>query len=184
MSRSGEERVVAEVPSGLKLVLDEDDRTNKEIIIQALETELGVAADDSKAVLKRKLRRKESRLREHKEDLEEQRSRIEREEKSAERIREVLETKEERESDYTGKLDSILDQLEANNGRRILAFKSEVGAAATDGRSRDEVRYDLKARAAEQERDINHTQFMEGGLAEDPDPQPIAEVWDEEGGDR
>lgn len=179
----GTETLYVEIPPSLKYLVDEDDRTNKEVVIAALERELGVSSEDSLAVLDRKIRRKEQRLEEAQErirDEQDQRSTLK---NDLERLREIRETRVEDDGSYTDLLDAVLDDLEAGEIAHLPYYHNRIDAIREEfDRPADEIHFDLQERAAEQERDLLNTRFMEkrraNSIRRSGDERPIAESWD------
>lgn len=179
---SNEEAVYVKIPASMKRLMDDEDETNKEQVIEGLEHVLGVSAEDSTAILKRKKRRKERRVRELKEEREEIDERIDAEESKLQQITEVIEAKQQQGEDYEGQLETLLDQMEADQYAHITPEIGPVKDITHDhDRSPDEVIYDLKRLAAEQNRDLLNTRFMPMHKAKKLTPvqrRPIAETFD------
>ena len=184
-----EERLVADIPATLKVLVDQDDRTNKEIVIAGLESELGVAADDSAAVIDRQIARLEDELEAEREAMERRRDRVESIREDLDRAREVREEKAAATEDYERRLDDLLDTLEgASPPDNVWSTHPTVTDIAADvDRSRDEVHLDLQQRAAEQRRELTVAAFRDGSQVTVEDRRtPIWEKWaagDDAGGD-
>jgi len=181
-----EEQLFVRVPSSLKYLVDEDDRTNKAIVIAALERELGVNSAESMAVLDRKIRRKEQRLEEELEAAREARDRVTRLKEDLEEIRELREEKADAGQDYESALDTVLNEMEAGELPQLWANHPRVDDLRGEfDRSNEEVHFDLRRRAAGQERDLLNTDFMEMMHAKQQrrtgNEQPIAEAFDGSG---
>lgn len=176
-----EEQLFVRIPSSLKYLVDDDDRTNKDVVITALERELGVSTGDSVAVIDRKIRRKEQRLEEELEAAREHRDRVARLKEDLDEIRTLREEKADAGEDYEGALDSILDELEAGEIPQLDAHHPRVDELRGEfDRSNEEIHFDLKQRAADQERDLLNTDFMEMMHAKQQrragNEQPIADA--------
>ncbi|RLM81315.1 hypothetical protein DVK05_09985 [Halorubrum sp. Atlit-8R] len=185
---SDEERLVAEIPASLKYLVDEDDRSNKQVVISALERELGVNSNDSVAVIDRKIRRKEERLEQELEQAREHRDRVAQLKDDLDEIRELREDKVDEEGSYEDALDTLLDEMEAGDFPQVWATHPRVDDIRGEhGRSNEEILYDLKQRAADQERDLLNTNFMQQMHADTQrragNEQPVAEAFDGDGGD-
>lgn len=177
----GTETLYVEIPPSLKYLVDDDDRTNKDVVITALERELGVSTGDSVAVIDRKIRRKEQRLEEELEAAREHRDRVARLKEDLDEIRTLREENADAGEDYEGALDSILDELEAGEIPQLDAHHPRVDELRGEfDRSNEEIHFDLKQRAADQERDLLNTDFMEMMHAKQQrragNEQPIADA--------
>jgi len=161
------EALYVEIPPALKYLLDDDDRTNKAVIIEALERELGVSSDDSIAIVTRKIRREEQRLQEFQADARDASERVSRVKDDLEVLRGIKDEKEATEGDYDDALDGVLDAME--HGRLVHIDPHHPRLDDLRGefdRSTDEIHYDLRVRAAEQCRGLNNTNFVQKMQAE------------------
>jgi predicted phage tail protein len=177
------ERLVAEIPSSLKYLVDEDDRTNKQIVITALERELGVNTNDSVAVIDRKIRRKEQRLEDELEQAREHRERVAQLKDDLDEVRELREEKVENGGAYEDALDELLEQMETGEFPQVWPTHPRIDDIRGEhGRSNEEIHYDLRKRAADQERALRNTNFMQQMYAEQQrragNEQPISESFD------
>jgi len=164
---SDTDRLVAEIPTSLKYLVDEDDRTNKQVVIEALERELGVNTADSVAVIDRKIRRKEERLEQELEEARDHRDRVAQLKDDLDEIRELRKDKVDEEGSYEDALDTLLNEMEAGDFPQVWATHPRVDDIRGEhGRSNEEVLYDLKQRAADQKRDLLNTNFMQQMHAE------------------
>ena len=184
----GTETLYAEIPPSLKYLVDEDDRSNKQVVISALERELGVNTNDSVAVIDRKIRRKEERLEQELEQARDHRDRVAQLKDDLDEIRELREDKVDEEGSYEDALDTLLDEMEAGDFPQVWATHPRVDDIRGEhGRSNEEVLYDLKQRAADQERDLLNTNFMQQMHADTQrragNEQPVAEAFGGDGGD-
>jgi len=176
------ERLVAEIPTSLKYLVDEDDRTNKEIVIAALETELGVSSQDSVAVIERQIKRLEDELEEEKSRLETRRENLRTVQQKLERAREVREEKIENGESYADRLDEVLDEMEAGEHGAVDARHGVIdGLREQFDRSKEEIHLDLQQRAGRQERPLSVAAFMDARFADREDEQtPISAKWTQE----
>jgi chromosome segregation ATPase len=175
-----EERLVADIPATLKVLVDEDDRTNKEIVIAALESELGVSADDSTAVVQRRIARLEDELEAEREEMERRRERVGSIRDDLDRAREVLAEQAAAEDEYGKRLDELLDTMEGDTAPDNVwpTHPTTTDIAADVDKSREEVHLDLEQRAAEQRRELTIASFKDGSRASVEDREtPIAEKW-------
>lgn len=177
----GTEALYVDLPRSIKYLVDSDERTNKDVVVAALERELGVTAEDSVAIIDRQIRRKEQRFEDAKQAVEEDRDRLRRLQSDLEQLRAVREDKVETDGSYEDRQDRILDDMETGDLAEKHLIPQHVRVrdlAAEFGRSAEEVHLDLQQRAAEQDRDISHAQFKNGLQAEAEDWRtPIADVW-------
>lgn len=177
------ETIYAEIPPSLKFLVDEEDDSNKDVVIAALEQYLGVSKDESEAVIRRKIKRKEQRFESVNDQLEEARSTRENLKGDIERLRDILESKEDHREEYRERLDEVLDVLESGSVEHVFPEHARVRDIAREfDRSRDEVLYDLKDRAVEQERDLYNTNFMDT-YENAVEKRPIGESF-QDGGER
>lgn len=176
---SDEERLVAEVPSSLKYLVDDDERTNKEIVISALETELGVQTEDSLAVIDRRIKRLEDEFEREKAELEDRRNRIETVQSKLETAREIRNQKVEDDGSYEDRLDDILDRMENGNLGRVFPTHGVIDDVREEfDRSNEEIHLDLQQRAGAQERPLSVAAFKDSRFADASDERtPIAERW-------
>jgi len=175
-----EERLVADIPATLKVLVDEDDRTNKEIVIAALESELGVSADDSTAVVQRRIARLEDELEAEREAMERRRERVGSIRDDLDRAREVLAEQAAAEDEYEQRLDELLDTMEGDTAPDNVwpTHPTVTDIAAEVDKSREEVHLDLEQRAAEQRRELTVASFEDGSRASVEDRRtPIWEKW-------
>lgn len=177
----GTETLYVEIPPSLKYLVDEDDRTNKNVVITALERELGVSTGDSVAVIDRKIRRKEQRLEEELEAAREHRDRVARLKEDLDEIRDLREEKADAGEDYESALDTVLDEMETGETPQLWAQHPRVDELRGEfDRSNEEIHFDLKQRAADQERDLLNTNFMQQMTADQQrragNEQPIADA--------
>lgn len=179
------DRLVAEIPSSLKYLVDDDDRTNKEIVIAALEKELGVSSQDSVAVIDRQVRRLEDEFEEERHAVRRRKDRLQEIKDKLERAREVREQKLESAMAYEDALDGILDDMEDENPPHLEATHPRLDDLREEyDMSNEEIHFDLQQRAAEQERPLTVANFKSFNDATPEDRRtPISEVWNGHGGD-
>jgi chromosome segregation ATPase len=179
-----EAQLFARVPRSLKFLVDEDDRQNKEIVISALESELGVSADDSTAVVQRQIARLEDELEAEREEMERRRERVGSIRDDLDRAREVLAEQAAAEDEYEQRLDELLDTMEGDTAPDNVwpTHPTITDIAAEVDRSREEVHLDLEQRAAEQRRELTVASFEDGSRASVEDRRtPIWEKWRDAG---
>jgi len=176
---SDEERLVAEIPASLKYLVDEDDRTIKDIVVSALETELGVRTEDSVAVIDRRIKRLEGRLEEEKAELESRRGRLTSIQSELERARDIRQQKVEEGESYEDRLDDILDRMEEGDLGTVFPAHAIIDELRGEfDRPNEEIHLDLQQRAAEQGRALSVAAFKEARWADREDEQtPIADKW-------
>lgn len=181
-----EERLSANIPANLHYLAKKNDRTITDIVTSGIERELNVEADDSIAVLKHQEKRTADRLKEVQDEMRDLSEEAGRLKDDLDRIRELIDTRQDENGDYEAHIDALLDDMELDevahvdpNHARITDIRGEFD------RSPAEIHYDLKARAAEQGRDLTNTRFMEFRRAKSVrrrgDVEPIAESWGGEG---
>jgi len=179
----GTEPLYVELPEALKYLVDEDDRANKEVVIAALESELGVATEDSVAVLERRIARLEDRLETEKDEFEYRRDRVQDLQEDLERAREVRDSKQRDSEEYEEALDELLDSIVDGEPVRCFPEHSVLDDLAREfGKPNEETHLDLQQRAAETGRDLSVGNFKDAYSATDEDDQtPIAEKWPQGG---
>lgn len=176
-----EAQLFVRIPESLKYLVDQADRTNKELVISALEAELGVSTEDSVAVVERRISRLESRLSDEKAELESRRDRLQNIRNELSRARDIKEQKQSNEGSYEEQLDSILNRME--DDADDLAHVPPEHAVLDDirveyDRPNDEIHLDLKELAAEQQRNLAVAAFKQPRWADDTDRRtPIASHW-------
>lgn len=167
------------VPESLKYLVDQDERTNQELVISALETELGVSADDSVAVVERRIRRLEDRLEDEKAELEERQKRLRNVRDELERARNIKEEKTEREGEYRDRLDTIIDRMvdDSDDLRHVPEEHGVIDELRAEyDRSNSEIHMDLKDRAIERDVDLSVGEFKQRRFADRDDMlTPIGE---------
>lgn len=175
----GTAQLYVEIPPSLKYLVDEDDRTNKELVIAALEKELGVRSEDSMAVIKRRIKRLEDRLEDEKSAFDNHRDRVQDIQDELERARDLRESKVEEGEDYEQRLDTILDDLEAEETAHIFPTHGRLDDLRAEfDRPNEEIHLDLQQRAAEQNRDLSVARFKQRARADDADwMTPITDHW-------
>jgi len=155
------ERLVAEIPPSLKYLVDDDDRSNKDVVVAALERELGVNSSDSVAVIERKIKRQERRLEEVQETAREHADRAGEIKNDLDELREIKDEKISNEGSYEDALDELLDRLEADEIKHLEPLHPDLDDLRGEfGISNEEIHYDLKQRAADQDRELMNTRFM------------------------
>lgn len=177
------DRLVAEIPSSLKYLVDDDDRTNKEIVIAALEKELGVSSQDSVAVIDRQVRRLEDEFEEERHAVRRRKDRLQEIKDKLERAREVREQKLETTEAYEDALDSLLNDLENECPPHLEPTHPRLDDLRAEyDMSNQEIHFDLQQRAADLDRPLTVANFKAMDDASPEDHRtPIADAWD--GGD-
>lgn len=170
-SRQGREQWHGELPSEvLDAVREESDKTGKpmwEILNDSARMFLGLDEVSTEASVQRHIERLEDDV----QSLETEKEQIEAElsdkQQRLEDYREKLASIKAEKESYESRLDSILDELEANPNRKVIAFRSQLKELATDRHgqptpdNRQEVKDDLWERAMDQQRDVAPYQFNE-----------------------
>lgn len=181
------ETLYVEIPPSLKYLVDDDDRTNKELVIAALEKELGVSSEDSVAVIDRQVRRLEDEFEEERHAVRRRKDRLQEIKDKLERAREVREQKLETEASYEEALDDVLDDMEDENPPNLEATHPRLdGLREKYEMSNEEIHFDLQQRAAEQERPLTVANFKSFNDATPEDRRtPVADAWpaDQDGGE-
>jgi len=175
-----EAQLFARIPASLKYLVDQDDRQNKEIVVSALEKELGVQSEDSVAVIDRRIKRLEDDLEEEKAQLEQRRERLQTIQSQLEDARSIREQKVEEDGSYEDRLDEILDQMESGDLQVVFPTHAILDELRNEfDRSNQEMHLDLQQRAAAQDRDLVVADFKQALRADDEDRRtPISEKWD------
>lgn len=181
---SDESQLFVRIPKSLKYLVDQDDRTNKELVTAALETELGVSADDSVAVVERRIKRLEDRLESEKSELESKQNRLRDIKTELERARDIKQQKADEQGNYQERLDSILDRMvDADDDlQHVPAQHGVIDELRTDyDKTNEEIHYDLKQLAAQQARNIPVAAFMQPRFADPQDERTlIADHWQDD----
>lgn len=184
MSGDGDEPLYVKLPPSLKFLVDEEDDSNKGVVIAALEQYFGVSKDESEAVIRRKIKRKEQRFESVNDQLEEARATREQVKGEIERLRDILEAKEGDREEYRTRLDDLLDDLATVGApKHLFPEQGDVREIAREfDRTPDEVLYDLKDRAVDQPHEFTNTDFMDTyGIS--VEEQPLEDTFDGGGGD-
>ena len=177
-----EAQLFVRIPESLKYLIDEDDRTNKDIVISAIERELNVSAEDSLSVIDRKIGRRESDLREKQEAARDHQQEAARIKDDLERLRQIREEKAEEDGDYEDRLNDLLDDMEAGECEYVPPYHPRVNELReVIDRDVEEIHFDLKLRAAKQDRDLYNTNFMEKRHADSTHRSDRVRVSDEWG---
>lgn len=173
------EQLYVEVPPSLKALIDDADRTNKDIVIAGVEKELGVSSEDSVAVIDRKIKRLETQLEEEKAELERRRGRLNDIRGDLDRFRTIRDEQATSREDYNAALDEVLDELEADELGTIFPSHGRLDDLREEfDRPNDEVHLDLKERAAQQNRGLTVARFKQQYHATDADRRAlISEQW-------
>jgi len=192
-SRQGREQWHGELPTEvLDAVREESDKTGKpmwEILNDSARMFLGLDEVSTEASVQRHIERLEDDVQSLRDEKERIESELTDKEQRLEDYREKLESIQAEKESYETRLDSILDELEANANRKVIAFRSQIKELATDRHgqptpdNRQAVKDDLWDRAMEQQRDVAPYQFNEadsptqtaaatdGGTRDDPTSQ-------------
>lgn len=112
MTQKELERLVAEIPSGLKRLVDSDSRTNKQLVISGLEEQLG---SEDVAELERKLQRERNRLAVDKEELVDLKEKIKEREDKIDRLQERIEQVTTRKDEDIKAAANAMDVVELNS---------------------------------------------------------------------
>lgn len=177
------EVLYVEVPRSLKWQVDEDDKTNKNVVIEALEEYYGVSSAESKAVINRQIEREEKRVQETKEEFEELQAELRRREKRLSDMRSILQEREEEKQEYRTRLVELLDDIESGDTPHVWQTSRSVHELADQfGKSPATIMYDLKQLATRQDRDVYNTNFVKRPEAKqmrmDGQEKPIQETTD------
>lgn len=160
MSSSGSggdrERLVAEIPSDLKELVDADQRTIREVVEAALWREFG---GRRKSSLERRIEEKERRIsiieserNERERELEEQRDELA-------ALKRELETVEDEQASYETDLDDLLNEM-VDTGMHVFEGHGSVqNIAATHDLDQPAVVDDLKDRAVERDLSLTDARF-------------------------
>lgn len=163
----GEERLHVYVPTEIKRALEDDERTQKEVVTEYL-TPLADGLD-SKAAFERRLddlQEEDERLAQEIADRQEQRERVQ---EQIERVQEEYDAYLEEVGEYADQLDEILDGLVQSASKNVAAFTTELSDAARDeyGRNtkalRQQVVEDLRERARERNLALDDSRFRAFG---------------------
>lgn len=178
----GTEGLYVDVPEALKYQLDKADRTNKEIVIAGIERELGIASEDSVAVLNRQIKRLEERLETAKSEFEHHRDQMQSIQSDLERAREIRDEKTTSQEAYEDALDGVLDDLEAGDPEHLFPQHPKLdGLREEFDKPTEELHLELQQRAAEQERDLTVAHFKQAYKATlDDEETPITDQWSTE----
>lgn len=152
------------LPEGLKKAVDAHPDTNKSLTYDALRSRLGVT---DKSAIDLRIEQKERRLEmidEEIAELERERADVVEERDSLVERREQMKAPDEK---YEDDLRTLLSELEGGEHDRLIPAMSPVrGVADEHSKGAEEVHNDLKRLAAEEDRRIFNTQFMEPREAE------------------
>ena len=153
------ERIVAEVPSDLKRLVDADKRTNKEVVEAALWNEFG---GRKKSALEAKKEHKKDQLKAIEAAIESEKEDYERVKSEIEAINAQIESLKSEDEKYEDDLNALLSELEDGEHDRLIPSMVPVRDIADEhGEDAETVHADLKELAAEQDRRIFNTQFMD-----------------------
>lgn len=184
---SDESPLYVKIPAQLHHLAKEDERTIKELTAEGLEHAIGVTAEDSTAVIDRQIRRLENDLEEEIQALELQEERVESIRERLERKREIRDRVAEEREEYESRLDAILECMgdPMASPTRVWPSHPDIQELARGyDKNAQEVHYDLKQRAAEQERDLTIDMFREKpARQDDSDDTPISEAFDLDDGE-
>lgn len=176
---SEEVQLKVRVPAELKQLVDADTRTNKDVVQSALWDHFG---GRKKSALETKKQHKLDELRAIKASIESEEDDRDRVLQEINAIDSQLEKVNDHEEGYVNACDDLLDQLEAEEIRRLVPTLCE-DVADTYTKQASEVWTDCVDRAAEQERPLYNTQFMTPQEAEATSLRErtlIADAWDGE----
>lgn len=152
------DRLVAEIPSELKQLVDADHRTNKEVVEAALWNEFG---GRKKSALEAKKQHKMDQLKAIEASIESEKEDHDRVKNEIEAIESQIENMKSESERYEEDLADILTDLEEGEHDRLIPAMVPIREIADEhGKSNDVVHEDLRKLAAEQDRRIFNTQFM------------------------
>jgi len=175
-----EKGTYVDLPYGLYLELEEEaeqrDVSKKQIHIEALEAYLGISADESEAVIRRKLKREKRDMRDIKEEFEDMQRQLNQKESKIATYEEVLEERKNSKDGYKDRLEDICDRLESGDILHCFENHEEVVDICDEfDRSPSEVIYDAREYAIENEYDLYNTHFMRAKEAKYADEKPLTE---------
>jgi len=174
---SDKSQVKVYLPKELHELLNADQRNNSEVVESALWREFG---GKRKAVAEVQLEQKEKQLgavRSEKDELETEESRLS---QQVTALRERVNGLEDTEKELDTDLDELLTHLE-DSGQHVWPNAENVRDLATaHNTDPEDIIVQLKERAAEEGRDIYHTQFQRADMVKNVTPRPIGEVIDNE----
>jgi UDP-glucose 6-dehydrogenase len=179
-----EKGTYVDLPYGLYLELEEEaDRRNaskKQVHIEALEAYLGISADESEAVIRRKLKREKRDMRDIKEEFEDMQRQLNQKEAKISSYEEVLKEQQSSKVGYEDRIADICDQLVSGDMLHCFENHEEVVDICDEyDRSPSEVIYDAREYAIENEYDLYNTHFMRAKDAKYTDEKPLTEEDDE-----
>jgi hypothetical protein len=158
----------AELPVEIVDQIREDDRPNKEVLLEAIQAEYGLNDASGEHMSRQHAERHGSAVCDLADEIAELEAayaeHMDKCQKFARRQRKAIREKES----YATRANSVLDELEEFPNKRISAFSQQIRGMATDEYgspnpdNRDEVVNDLRERAVEQDRDISEKQWRDG----------------------
>jgi len=149
------ERIVAEVPSELKALVDTGRRDNREIVEAALWAEFG---GQKKSALKARLENKQSERKEIEKTLSDDKQHLEAVDQEIERLKRQIDAAENTANAKEEAIEEILAEME-NHGRHVWADSSTVNRIAENHFNGDAEAAFTEIREAAEAYSISNTQF-------------------------
>ena len=160
MSSDNRERLIAEVPSNLKQLVDADQRTNRDVVISALKRELG---SDETSRLEMQLEHRREQRQMFKKEIQGTQSKVASLNDEISALEDQLETIEDESDSYENALDDVLDEM-VDEGTHVFDGHGSIRDIATDHNTDQPVVIDdLKDRADERNLDLSDFRFEQIG---------------------
>lgn len=154
----GTERLVAEIPAHLKERVDVDEKTNKEIVVEALEVYYGVADGDGLQALRHRLEQEQERKERLKREKKRKEEKLNETDENIERLQSQLEQFTADIDDYEEELKDLIAQAKENEGMNVIpAIKPVKDIAARHETSPEDVVEDVKEQS-----DLPESRFTAG----------------------
>lgn len=142
------ERLVAEIPAHLKERVDVDEKSNKEVVVEALEVYYGVADGDGLQALRHRLEQEQERKERLKREKERKEEKLNETDENIERLQSQLEQFTEDIDDYEKELEDLLAQARENDGMNVIPdIKPVKQIASRHEKSPEQVVEDVKERS-------------------------------------
>lgn len=152
------ERLVAEIPGHLKERVDVDEKTNKEVVTEALEVYYGVADGDGLQALRHRLEQEQERKERLRREKERKEEKLNEADENIERLQSQLEQFTENIDDYEEELADLIAQAHENDGMNVIpSLKPVKEIADRHDKSPESVVEDAK-----RESDLPEERFMAG----------------------
>jgi len=184
-SRDGRRSFHAEMPEEvLDAVKEEASKSGKpmwEVFNESVRMFLGLDEVSTEASVQRHIERLEAQvdeLHEQKQDIEDE---LESKKQKLDGYQRKLQKIHDEKESYETRLDQILDDLEENPSKRVIAFRSRIKELAKDRfgkpntENREEVKEHLWSRAMEQQREIARYQFQDATAVNSADATAAAD---------